>query len=41
MIEYDLASKCRLDSILCGKFGSEYTEKKYTEKTESSRIHLF
>jgi hypothetical protein len=46
MIEYDLASKCRLDNILCGKYGSEYTEKKYnekkyTEKTESSHIHLF
>jgi hypothetical protein len=27
-IEYDLATRCRLDINKCGNFGSEYTEKK-------------
>jgi hypothetical protein len=27
VIEYDLASSCRLDVNKCGKSGSEYTEK--------------
>jgi len=27
VIEYDLASNCRLNDSKCGKFGSEFTEK--------------
>ena len=27
-INYDLASNCRLNESKCGKFGSEYTEKR-------------